>query len=261
MSDQTPLILITNDDGVSAPGIIALSSALKGLGRIVVIAPQEEMSGCSRSITLTEPIRIANHENDFYSVRGTPTDCINVGIQHILKTLPDLVVSGINRGANLGGDVFYSGTVAGAMEAVYRGIPAFSISLVYRTHKEILFDPAAEFARKFATFLLREPFEKNVFFNVNVPSLPQSQMSGVQVTRLGKKMFHETLEERFDPRGNKYFWVAGRVDIDENDPHTDCGALANQAISVTPLKMNIDHPLDVNAFQAKLSDLNFKATH
>lgn len=227
-----PKILVTNDDGVHAPGILALAEALKPLGDVIVVAPHQESSAIGHALTLRRPLRLEHRGPDTYAVDGTPTDCVNIAVAILLKgRMPDLVVSGINTGWNLGDDVTYSGTVSGALEAALLGAPAIAVSL--KRTPEFDFGPSAAVAHDIAQHVLREGLPERTFLNVNVPhGVPK----GVRVTVQGKRNHVTTIAERVDPRGQRYFWI----EEGENDwtPHdrSDYHACRDGYVSVTPLQ-------------------------
>ena len=196
-----PKILVTNDDGVHAPGIKALADAMRSLGDVLVVAPHQESSAIGHALTLRRPLRLEHHGPDIFAVDGTPTDCVNIAVAVLLKgQLPDLVVSGINTGWNLGDDVTYSGTVSGALEAALLGVPAIAVSLK-RTHDRTFdFGPSSEVAHEMAVHVLREGLPERTFLNVNVP---QGTPKGVRLTVQGKRNHATTIAERIDPRGQR----------------------------------------------------------
>ncbi|MGA9768704.1 MAG: 5'/3'-nucleotidase SurE [Blastocatellia bacterium] len=225
-------ILVTNDDGIHSAGIKALAEALEELGDVVVVAPAHEMSAASHSLTLMRPLRIEKIDERHYSVDGTPTDCITLAMSHILKDdLPALVVSGINKGGNLGDDVTYSGTVAGALEAAIYGLPGIAMSLVQRVDFD--FGPAAELARELARRVLGDGLPQGTLLNVNVPPGP---IRGLRVTKQGTKIIKPTIIEGTDPRQRKYYWI-GEESLTWNDEEgTDYDAVRHGLVSITPLR-------------------------
>ncbi|HKP87094.1 MAG TPA: 5'/3'-nucleotidase SurE [Blastocatellia bacterium] len=228
-------ILVTNDDGIHSTGIIALAEALEDLGDVVVVAPAHEMSAASHSLTLMRPLRIDKIDERHYSVDGTPTDCVTLAMSHILKDDPPiLVVSGINKGGNLGDDVTYSGTVAGALEASIYGLPGIAVSLVQRVNFD--FGPAAEFARELARRVLGDGLPQGTLLNVNVPPGP---IRGVQITKQGTKIIKPTIIEGTDPRQRKYYWI-GEESLTWNEQEgTDYEALRRGLVSITPLRNDL----------------------
>ena len=225
-------ILVTNDDGIHSAGIKALAEALEELGDVIVVAPAHEMSAASHSLTLMRPLRIDKIDERHYSVDGTPTDCITLAMSHILKdNPPSLVVSGINKGGNLGDDVTYSGTVAGALEAAIYGLPGIAMSLVQRVDFD--FGPAAELARELARRVLGDGLPQGTLLNVNVPPGP---VRGVRVTRQGTKIIKPTIIEGTDPRQRKYYWIGEESLTWNEEEGTDYDALRHGLVSITPLR-------------------------
>lgn len=235
-----PLILISNDDGFYSEGIKILAQKLGSLGKVITVAPDQERSAASHSLTLHRPLRVKKIANDAYAVDGTPTDCITLGVKEILPRTPDLIVSGINKGANLGDDVHYSGTVSAAVEGGIMGIPSIAISLMGRDHFD--FSGAARFAVRLAKKVLKEGLPHGVILNVNVPDLSLEKIRGHQFTKQGKRNYGDIIAERIDPRGRKYYWIGGDQFAFENIPDSDCNAVLAHYISITPIKVNLtDH--------------------
>lgn len=235
MASLMPRILVTNDDGIHSAGIIALAEALDSLGEVLVVAPAHEMSAASHSLTLTRPLRIERIDERHYSVDGTPTDCVTLAMNHLLKDeLPAIVVSGINKGGNLGDDVTYSGTVAGALEASIYGLPGIAMSLVQRTNFD--FSHAAEFACELVRRVLGDGLPRGTLLNVNVPPGP---IRGVQVTRQGTKILRPTIIEGTDPRQRKYYWIGEESLTWNEEEGTDYEALRHGVVSITPLKNDL----------------------
>ena len=229
------IILVSNDDGIHSEGIKALARALKRVGEVVVVAPDRERSAASHSLTLHRPLRVEQHGANSYAVDGTPTDCINIAVNGILKKRPDLVVSGINKGGNLGDDVTYSGTVSVAMEWTLLGIPSIAISLVSRDNFD--FKIAARFGARLARFILKNGLPKDTLLNVNVPEGPD--VKGYRVTKQGKRFYGDAVVEKVDPRGKKYYWIGGDVLKWEGGKDTDFNATANKFISITPVHLDL----------------------
>ncbi|MBZ5669735.1 MAG: 5'/3'-nucleotidase SurE [Acidobacteriia bacterium] len=234
-------ILITNDDGINAAGIKALEQGLAPVGEVTVIAPDKEMSATSQSISLHTPLRIHRIDDRHYAVSGTPADAVILGLYHILPQKPDLVVSGINPGGNLGENVVYSGTVAAAMEAALHAVPAFAISLA--TRKYLDFSVAAAFAAQLAAQILEERLAPGVCLNVNVP---RGEVRGVRVTRQSQKISQNMVREQKDPRGRPYYWLDETVELGDVEPDTDYGAILAHEISVTPLQVDRTHYPSLN---------------
>jgi len=233
-------ILLSNDDGVTSPGLTALRAALETLDEEVwVVAPDRDQSAVSHSVTLNRPLRIESVAPRVYAVDGTPTDCINLAINGILQQRPRLIVSGINRGANMGDDVTYSGTVSAAMEGTLLGVPSFAVSLVARYAQDCDFEPAARFARYLAGVVLERGIPKDTLLNVNVPCLPADQIRGFALTRQGKRRYGDAIVENVDPRGRKYYWIGGgELDFVPAEG-TDFAAVQERLISVTPLHLDL----------------------
>jgi len=228
-------ILLTNDDGIQSPGISALAEALSNLGCVTVVAPDRERSASSQSLSLHRPIRYEEITPRRFSVDGTPTDCVLIALHHILKVRPDLVISGINQGANLGRDVSYSGTVSAAMEAAVHDVPAFAISLVAR--KDFRFTGAAKFAGMLAERLWADPLPTGLVLNVNVPC---NEIKGIRITRQSQHNGRTLIVENEDPRGRRYFWLDQEMQpaSDEDGPDTDYMAVNAGYVSITPLKLD-----------------------
>jgi 5'-nucleotidase len=231
-------IMVTNDDGIHAPGILALAQALDELGQVTVVAPDRERSAAGHSLTLHSPLRVFKLRKGFFAVDGTPTDCVNMGIHSLLPFRPDLVVSGINHGPNLGDDITYSGTVAAAMEATLMGIPAMAVSLASHD-PDGHFSAAAAVAVRVARQVIANGLPADTFLNVNVPDCPEADMKPAMVTRQGKRSFVGKIVDKTDPRGRKYYWI-GSEEPDFNDYEgTDFYALNRRHVSVTPLHLDL----------------------
>jgi len=231
-------IMVTNDDGIHAPGILALSLALRELGEVTVVAPDRERSAVGHSLTLHSPLRVFELRPGFHAVDGTPTDCVNMGIHSLLPFRPDIVVSGINHGPNLGDDITYSGTVAAAMEATLMGIPAIAVSLASFDDNGH-FPAAAAVALRVARQVLTNGLPQDTFLNVNVPNRPADTMGRPLITRQGKRSFVGKIVDKIDPRGRKYFWI-GSEEPDFNDEEgTDFHAINRGHVSITPLHLDL----------------------
>jgi 5'-nucleotidase len=231
------MILITNDDGVYSPGIQLLAKRLRELDETVIVAPDRERSAAGHSMTLHRPLLIEQLKDGMYSVNGTPTDCVNIAVKGLLREVPKLVVSGINKGPNMGDDVTYSGTVAGAIEARILGIPSFAISLAARENFQ--FSDAAEVAVEVARHILNEGEAEGTLLNVNVPNLPVDKIKGTTITRLGKRIYHQMTVERVDPRGKKYYWIGGGEPEWERGEGTDFDTIDKGSVSITPLHLDL----------------------
>ena len=230
------LILITNDDGVHSPGLNALVAALGGLGRVVVVAPDRERSAAGHSLTLHSPLRADEIRPDVIAVDGTPTDCVNLGIHGLLSERPALVVSGINKGGNMGDDITYSGTVAAAMEATMMGVPAMAVSLSSDSFHYDDFHFAGQAALELSHKILDFGLPPDTFLNVNVP---KGQPVGACMTRQGKRRYGDIVVENIDPRGRKYYWIGGGELGFENVEGTDFYAVNEGCVSITPLHLDL----------------------
>jgi 5'-nucleotidase len=230
-------ILVTNDDGIHADGLRALAKALRPLGHVTVIAPDREQSAASHALTLHRPLRIKKVEEDVLSVDGTPTDCVLLGVHGFLKQKPDLVVSGINHGPNMGNDTAYSGTVAAAVEGTFLGIPSVALSLA--TWEEADFEPAGSVAQHLVRTFLEHGVRPGMCLSVNIPPIPLEAMKGVRVTRLGKRVFRDVIVEKTDPRGKLYYWIGGEDPTWEPDDRSDFNAVNDGFVSVTPLLLEL----------------------
>lgn len=231
-------IMVTNDDGIHAPGIRALAEAMQELGNVTVVAPDRERSAAGHSLTLHSPLRIFELHKGWYAVDGTPTDCVNMGIHNMLPVTPDLVVSGINHGANLGDDVTYSGTVAAAMEANLMGIPAIAFSLA-TFDKSDKFSDAAKMAVRIARQVISNGLPADTFLNVNIPNCRLAEMKPTLVTRQGKRSFIGKIVDKTDPRGRKYFWIGSEEPGPNDEAGTDFHAINRGHVSVTPLHLDL----------------------
>ena len=243
--DQPPLILVTNDDGVHAAGIKALASAMAALGAVYVVAPDREVSACSQSLTLKHPLRAERIEKQVYAVDGTPADCVNLALVKLLPRRPDLVVSGINRGANLGEDVFYSGTVGGAREGTFFRVPSMAVSLA--AHADTDFSQAAAFARQLARLVLEQGLPERTLLNVNVP--PGAPV-GALITVQGRREREGTILEGLDPRRRPYYWIEEGSDQWQNDETSDIHAMRQGYISITPLHTDTTHHAAIGGLRA-----------
>jgi 5'-nucleotidase len=233
-------ILVTNDDGYFSPGLRALANALGALGEVTIVAPQTEASAVGHALTLRRPLRLELIEPSIYAVDGTPTDCVNIALHEVMKQKPDLIVSGINKGLNIGDDVTYSGTVAGAFEGALLGYQAIAVSLKF-TRGDWDFGPAAATATTLAAALLERPLPHRTFLNVNVP---QGTPEGVRVTVQAKRNHITKVANRLDPRGRPYFWIEEASDDWEPDPRSDHQAVLDGFVSITPLQPDLtDHSL------------------
>lgn len=239
-------ILLTNDDGISAPGIRALWEKLNQLGEVFIVAPSVEQSASSQAITVHHPIRVDEYKIDTdgvkgWSIGGTPTDCVKLALESILDKKPDIVISGINLGANLGSDVLYSGTVSAAIEGALHNIPAIAVSLDVWKNPD--FSYAADFTRQLACKLMKEKLPSNTLLNVNVPGTLQ-EIGEMAMTQLGIREYTNTFDKRTDPRGRCYYWMGGQIIDREDAENTDTFAVKNGRISVTPIHFDLtNYPL------------------
>jgi len=235
-----PRILLSNDDGINALGLKRLLKEIAKLGRIFVVAPDRERSTVSHALTLSRPLRINKTGEDSYSIDGTPSDCVVIAIKRLLKeTPPDLVISGINHGANLGDDVIYSGTVAAAMEGTMLGIPSIAVSLVGEKFNDESFSNAVKFTCQIAKNILKNGLPKGTFLNVNIPSSFKENIENHAMVRMGKRSYSTQIEEKLDPRGKKYYWIGGNSNGFLNIADSDCNAIEQGKISITPLKTDL----------------------
>lgn len=245
-------VLLTNDDGIHAPGLRALYNELHGDFEVQVVAPEVEMSAVGHAITLSSPLRVrtVRLQDGFlgHAVSGTPADCVKIAVQELLEAPPDVVLSGINLGANVGVNVLYSGTVSAATEGAFLGIRSAAISL------DTIHDPdygfAARFSRELIDYLTKNGLRHGTALNVNIPSLPGTQIRGVAITRQGVNRFEERFERRVDPRGNIYYWLTGEIPVEPENPDTDGAALKEKMISITPIHYDLTSEKDVESLRA-----------
>jgi 5'-nucleotidase len=228
------LILVTNDDGIQADGLRALAASIDDLGDVVVVAPELEQSASSHSITLDKPLRINEHGSKRFGVSGTPTDCVLLAIHRILDRRPDILVSGINHGPNMGEDVIYSGTVAAALEGYILGIPSIAISVA--SWDKVSFEDAAEAIRELPIRMLELEASRPHLWNVNIPAIPKRDIKGISITKLGSRVYNDVIVEKKDPRGKDYFWIGGGEPGWNSGSDTDFAAVSGGYISVTPLR-------------------------
>ena len=235
-------ILVTNDDGIHAPGLRVLERIARRIGEEVwVVAPETDQSGAGHSLTLRRPLRVRRVSHRRFAVDGTPTDCVLLGLQHILDAPADLVLSGINAGANLGEDVTYSGTVAAAMEATLLGVRAVALSQATDDRNRTRWSTAETFAFRLVTRLLDLSWAEGVFMNVNFPDRPVHAVQGVRVTRQGRRKIGDHLVERIDPRGDPYIWIGALRGDDRHVDGTDLAAVAAGCVSITPIQLDMTH--------------------
>jgi len=241
-------ILISNDDGYFAPGLAILATHLAQVADVVVVAPERDRSGASNSLTLDRPLKLRRAANGFYYVNGTPTDCVHLAVTGMLDHQPDMVVSGINAGANMGDDTIYSGTVAAATEGYLLGIPAIALSLVGKelTHYEAAAKVATELVQRFSQQTHQMPW----LLNVNVPNVPYDELRGMVVTRLGKRHKAEPVIKAFNPHGETVYWVGAAGKAQDAGEGTDFHALAAQRVSITPLQIDLTQYGQLDAVRA-----------
>jgi len=231
------IILVTNDDGVHSPGIIALYKAMKGLGDVYIVAPDRERSAAGHSLTLHRPLKAEEIREHVFSVNGTPTDCVTLGINKLLPRKPDLVVSGINRGANLGDDITYSGTVSAAIEGTIFGIPSIAFSLISDKHYH--YETATFFTKRIASYVLEHSLPFDTLLNVNFPNISKGEIRGIKLTRQGKRIYENSIQETFNPWGEKYYWIGGGRTFWEHGDEADMEAVQENYISITPIHLDL----------------------
>ncbi len=232
-------ILLSNDDGYFAPGLNCLYQYLAREHQVTVVAPDRNCSGASNSLTLEVPIRVKETEQGFHSVTGTPTDCVHVGTYHIMQEAPDIVIAGINTGANLGDDVLYSGTVAAAMEGRSLGFPAIAVSLLGRGHQCRHYETAAQAVVRILERLKDNPLPSDNILNVNVPDLPPEEIAGYRLTRLGSRHRADTIVPAEDPKGRRVYWLGPTPGAQDESEGTDFHAVENGYISITPITVDL----------------------
>lgn len=245
-------ILVSNDDGYTAPGIEMLYEVLRPYAELTVVAPEVNHSGASNSLTLNRPLQVRRSSNGFYVVNGTPSDCVHIALTGLLDFKPDLVVSGINNGANMGDDTLYSGTVAAAIEGHLFGIPAIAFSLTQRGWHHL--DAAGQVALEITRRFMQGPPATNVLLNVNIPPSPIEQIAGYSVTRLGKRHASQPVIPAQNPGGETVYWIGPAGDARDSSPGTDFNAIENNRVSVTPLRLDLTHDLQLGAVERWLGD-------
>lgn len=243
-------ILLSNDDGYFAPGLSVLAEALSGLGEIVVVAPEQNRSGASNSLTLDRPLMLKKAANGFHFVNGTPTDCVHLAVTGMLDELPDIIVSGINAGANMGDDTIYSGTVAAATEGFLLGIPAIAVSLT--SHECRHFETAGQVARELVERFIADPIREPVLLNVNVPDVPPGDLKGTEVTRLGRRHKAEPVVKMVSPRRETVYWIGAAGAAADAGPGTDFNAVDRGFASITPLQIDLTHAAQMPAIRTWL---------
>lgn len=252
------VILVTNDDGVHAPGLIALFKAMKEMGEAYIVAPDRERSAVGHALTLHRPLRVEELRERVYAVNGTPTDAVVVGVTKVLPRKPDIIVSGINRGGNLGDDITYSGTVSAAIEGTILNIQSFAISI--HGDRNLHFETAAVFALKVARYISDRPLPYDTFLNVNVPNLPRSEVKGIRLTRQGKRIYDNSIKDVISPRGEKHYWIGGGIPYWEHGEDTDISAVEQGYISVTPVHLDLTNYRALEMMRGHLSLLSDDGT-
>jgi 5'-nucleotidase len=234
------IILVTNDDGIHSLGLIALVRAMKELGEVYIVAPDRERSAVSHSLTLHRPLKVEKLREGVYSIDGTPTDCVILGVSKLLPERPALIASGINRGGNLGGDITYSGTVSGAIEGTILGIPSFAISLVTGEESQPLhFENASVFGINIGRYILEKSLPSDTLLNINVPNIDKSKIRGVKFTRQGKIFYNNSIQEIHDPRGKRHYWLGSSQLHMKHDEDTDVQAVKEGYVSITPIHLDL----------------------
>ena len=245
-------ILLTNDDGIHAHGLMALYKQLSGDHQVDIVAPESEMSAVGHAITLTSPLRVqaVRKNGSFfgYGVRGTPADCVKIAIQELLKVPPDIIISGINLGANVGVNVLYSGTVSAATEGAFLGINSVAISL--DTQKDPDYTTASRFSRMIIEYISKNGLRKGTALNINVPALPPEKIKGVSITRQAVSMLKDKFDRRIDPRGDAYYWLSDEMPVEEEAKDSDAMALKDDRISITPISYDLTCREEVERLRA-----------
>ncbi len=234
---HTPLILVTNDDGVYAPGIRALHEAVRSLGRAVIVAPERDNSAVSHALTMNRPLRVFELEENIHTIDGTPTDCVTIAVNKVFAAKPDLLVSGINPGANMGDDISYSGTVSAAIEGTMYDIPSLAFSLAGTPPFD--FEVAAGVAWKLASMALSWRLPPATLLNINIPQCAAGEIRGIRFTRQGRRLYQDAIQETYDPWGRKHYWIGGGTVHWSGGDDTDEHAVSNGFISVTPIQLDL----------------------
>ncbi|MCX6123211.1 MAG: 5'/3'-nucleotidase SurE [Proteobacteria bacterium] len=251
---QKPLFLISNDDGVHAPGIRALADAVRDLGDVVIVAPHVERSASSHAISIHSPLRMEQVDENVYAVEGTPADCVMLAIRKLLRRKPNWVLSGVNRGANLGIDTIYSGTVAAAMEGTLHNIPSIAVSCYGKARDHIHYDASAKVVR----MLLERPelisdVTRSSLLNLNVPNLPFEKLKGISVSSLGKRIYEDEMQEGMDPRGRTFYWIGAGGEMFEEIPNSDCVMIDQGFVTATVLRPSFLDEQGNSVLQSKLA--------
>jgi len=230
-------ILLTNDDGIHAPGLKILFKQIQKLGKTTIIAPEHDNSAASHSLTMNRPLRVMEIAENIYAINGTPTDCVTIGIGKILPQKPDLVISGINPGPNLGDDVSYSGTVSAAIESTMLGIPSIAISLAAES-EPFHYETAAAFIVRLAKIIFKRGLPRETLLNINVPNTTSDKIGGVVFTRRGRRLYEDAIKETYDPWGRKHYWIGGGTPSFDAGKDTDSAAISANKISITPMHLD-----------------------
>lgn len=241
-------ILVTNDDGIASPGIHAVAAALGALGEVWIVAPDRERTAVGHAVTLHKPLRITKMASRIFMVNGTPVDCVNLALVKILPAPPALILSGINRGVNLGDDVMYSGTVSGALEGTILGIPSVAVS--QEGGETFRFEVGAQYAARVAAEVLQHGLPAETILNVNIPDVPLRSIKGVKITCLSRRRFNNPIVEKVDPRGRKYYWIAGTRQSWSRQQGADHEALERRLVSVTPIHLDTTYHAMLDHFRA-----------
>lgn len=252
------LILLTNDDGINAPGLHVLASYLSEIAECHIIAPDRERSASGHSLTIHKPLRVTQIEDKKYCLNGTPTDCIAIGVNKVMPRRPDLIVSGINNGPNLGDDITYSGTVAAAMEGTIMNIPSIAMSINVKNGETPVFETAAMVAADISRRVLQHHLPYDTLLNVNVPNLPYDKLKGEAFTRQGKRVYDESIQDSFSPWGEKYFWIGGGTPYWEHADDTDMCAVMDDYVSITPLHMDLTNYTALKLIKNQWTNRNSK---
>lgn len=253
-------ILLSNDDGVFAKGLEVLAKSLRNRAELTIVAPDRDRSGASNSLSLSRPLRPRYLENGSICIDGTPTDCVHLAVTGLLEELPDMVIAGINSGANLGDDVFYSGTVAAAMEGRFLGLPAIAVSLVARNSEGIFthYETAGEIVKNLLDKLIANPLPSKTILNINVPDVPLSEIKGAEITRLGARHIAESVVKTHDPRGNLVYWIGSAGPEADAGPGTDFHAVNANKVSITPIELDLTNYNVFHQIADWLGEINFK---
>jgi len=243
-------VLLSNDDGYFAPGLACLAQALSAMAEVTVVAPERDRSGASNSLTLDRPLSLRQAPSGYYYVNGTPTDCVHLAVTGMMPELPDMVISGINRGANMGDDTIYSGTVAAATEGFLLGIPSIAVSLASKSADN--YQTAARVVSEIVARCLRDPFPQPILLNINVPDVPYEALQGSVVTRLGKRHKAEPVVKSVNPRGDTVYWVGAAGAAQDAGAGTDFHAVAENKVSITPLQIDLTQYAQVDSLNAWL---------